>query len=91
MIPPEDCGAALSYSITRAKELHGSGIIIQQALRQMDWPFPNPETVPTSDFERINEMALSLIFSLMGPGFPDPKVELNSINLSEASDVPPFG
>lgn len=90
MIPPEDCGAALSYSITRAKELHGSGIIIQQALRQMDWPFPNPETVRDSDFERINEFALSLMFGLMGPGFPDPKVTLNSINRSETPPEPPF-
>lgn len=87
-IPPEDCGAALAYSITHAKELHGSGIIIQQALRQMDWPFPKPETVRTSDFERINEHALSLIFALMGPGFPDPKVPLNSINYSDTPDTP---
>jgi hypothetical protein len=83
MIPPQDCGAALSYSITRAKELHGSGILLQQALRQMDWPFPKPETVPASDLERISEHGLSMIFSIMGQGFPDPKVPLNSINRSD--------
>jgi NAD(P)-dependent dehydrogenase (short-subunit alcohol dehydrogenase family) len=83
MIPPQDCGAALSYSITRAKEIHGSGILLQQALRQMDWPYPKPETVPTSDLERISEHGLSMIFSIMGPGFPDPKVPLNSINRSD--------
>ncbi len=82
-IPPEDCGAALAYSITRAAELHGSGIVIQQAFRQMKWPFPKPETVPTSDFNRINERVLSLMFAYMGPGFPDPVVPLTSINYGD--------
>lgn len=81
-IPPEDCGAALAYSITRAAELHGSGIIIQQAFRQMKWPFPKPETVQTSDYNRINERVLSLMFGYMGLGFPDPVVPLTSINYS---------
>ncbi len=83
LIPPEDCGAALAYSITRAAEIHGSGIMIQQAFRQMNWHFPKPETVPTSDYERINERVLSLMFAYMGPGFPDPVVPLNSVNLSD--------
>lgn len=84
LIPPEDCGAAMAYSITRAADIHGSGIIIQQAFRQMNWPFPKPETAPTSDYERINEQVLSLMFAYMGPGFPDPVVPLNSINLSDS-------
>jgi NAD(P)-dependent dehydrogenase (short-subunit alcohol dehydrogenase family) len=79
-IPAEDGGAALAYCITRAKELHGSGIIIEQALRQMDWPFPRLETVRTSDFERIDDIALALMFAYMGPGFPNPKVPLRPIN-----------
>ena len=79
-IPAEDGGAALAYCITRAAELHGSGIMINQALRQMDWPFPKPETVPNSDFQRIDDMVLSLIFGYMGSGFPDPKVPLVPIN-----------
>jgi NAD(P)-dependent dehydrogenase (short-subunit alcohol dehydrogenase family) len=83
-IPPEDCGAALAYSITRASELHGSGIIIQQAFRQMNWPFPKPETVQKSDYHRINDRVLSLMFAYMGPGFPDPKVPLTSINREDA-------
>jgi NADP-dependent 3-hydroxy acid dehydrogenase YdfG len=80
MIPSEDGGAAMAYCITRAAELHGSGIMIGQAFRQMDWPYPKPETVPNSDFQRINDMALMLIFACMGPGFPDPKVPLMPIN-----------
>ncbi len=80
MIPPEDGGAALAYCITRAKELHGSGVTVQQALRQMDWPFPRPETANNfGDFQRIDDMALTMVFSIMGPGFPDPKMPLRPI------------
>ncbi len=79
-IPAEDGGAALAYCITRAAELHGSGIMIGQAFRQMDWPYPKPETVPKTDFQRLNDRALPLIFAFMGPGFPDPKVPLMPIN-----------
>jgi NAD(P)-dependent dehydrogenase (short-subunit alcohol dehydrogenase family) len=80
MIPPEDGGAALAYCITRAAELHGSGIMIGQAFRQMNWPYPRPETVPKTDFQRLDDMALAMLFSFMGPGFPDPKVPLMPIN-----------
>jgi NAD(P)-dependent dehydrogenase (short-subunit alcohol dehydrogenase family) len=80
LIPPEDGGAAMAYCITRAKELHGSGVTVQQAFRQMDWPYPRPETVQNSDFQRIDDMALTMVFSIMGPGFPDPKVPLRPIN-----------
>jgi NAD(P)-dependent dehydrogenase (short-subunit alcohol dehydrogenase family) len=79
MIPPEDGGAAFAYCITRAAELHGSGVTVQQALRQMDWPFPRPETAHNMDFERIDDMALTMMFSIMGPGFPDPKIPLRNI------------
>jgi NAD(P)-dependent dehydrogenase (short-subunit alcohol dehydrogenase family) len=89
-IPPEDCGAAMSYAISRAPDIHNSGVSIQQVFRQMDWPYPHPETVPTRDFERINDFALSVMFSYMGPGFADPKVPLNSINRSDNTGSP-FG
>jgi NAD(P)-dependent dehydrogenase (short-subunit alcohol dehydrogenase family) len=79
-IPSEDGGAALAYCIVNAAELHGSGIMIQQALRQMDWPYPKPETVQKTDFQRLNNMALPLIFACVGPGFKDPKVPLMPIN-----------
>jgi NAD(P)-dependent dehydrogenase (short-subunit alcohol dehydrogenase family) len=80
MVPPEDGGAALAYCITRANELHGSGVTVEQALRQMDWPFPKPETLHKDDFQRIDDRALTMVFALMGPGFPDPKVPLRPIN-----------
>ncbi len=79
MIPPEDGGAALAYCITRARELHGSGVTVQQALLQMDWPFPRPETVHREDFQRIDDRALTMMFALMGSGFPDPKIPLKPI------------
>lgn len=80
MIPPEDGGATLAYCITRAAELHGSGVTIEQAFRQMDWPYPKPETARKIDFERIDDMVLSVMFAYMGPGFPDPKAPLLPIN-----------
>ncbi len=79
-IPSEDGGAALAYCIVHAAELHGSGIIIGQAFRQMDWPYPKPETAPKNDFQRIDDMALAMLFSFMGPGFSNPKVPLMPID-----------
>ncbi|MCX7912383.1 MAG: SDR family oxidoreductase [Dehalococcoidales bacterium] len=86
-IPPEHAGAAMCYCISRAKELHGSGITIMQALRQMDWQFPRPETVPQFDFQRIDELVLSLIFGYMGAGFPDPKVPLVPIHRGSSAGL----
>jgi NAD(P)-dependent dehydrogenase (short-subunit alcohol dehydrogenase family) len=78
-IPSEDGGAALAYCIVHAQELHGSGVMVGQALQQMDWPFPKPETVRKTDFQRIDDMALAMVFSFMGPGFPEPKLTLMPI------------
>jgi NAD(P)-dependent dehydrogenase (short-subunit alcohol dehydrogenase family) len=80
MIPPEDGGAALAYCITRANELHASGVTIEHAFRQMDWPYPKPETVRNTDYQRIDDLVFSVMFAFMGPGFPDPKVPLMPIN-----------
>jgi NAD(P)-dependent dehydrogenase (short-subunit alcohol dehydrogenase family) len=85
-IPPEDCGAAMAYSISRAKEIHGSGIIIQQAFKAMDWEFPKPETVREGDFDRLGDKALSLVFAYMGPGFPNQKGPLKSLGRSDSSE-----
>ena len=84
--PPEDCGAALAYSIVRAADIHGSGIMIGQALKQMDWPFPRPETAPANDYDRINDRVMIRMFGYIGPGFPDPKLPLVSINRSDAPE-----
>ena len=82
--PPEDCGAALAYSIVRAADIHGSGIIIGQAFKQMNWPFPKPETAPTKDYDRINDYVLIRMFGYAGPGFPEPHLPLVTINRSES-------
>ncbi|SHH98015.1 NAD(P)-dependent dehydrogenase, short-chain alcohol dehydrogenase family [Sporobacter termitidis DSM 10068] len=72
-IPPEDGGAAMVYSILHAQELHGSGIIIQQALKAMNWEFPKPETVSRVEMDRLSDAALPMIFSLVGPGLKNLK------------------
>jgi NAD(P)-dependent dehydrogenase (short-subunit alcohol dehydrogenase family) len=82
--PPEDCGAALAYSITRAAEIHGSGIIITQALDQMNWPYPVPETKLKKEWDRVREAVQVRMFAYLGEGFPEQKKALVSINRSDA-------
>jgi len=82
-IPPEDAGAALTYCITKADQLHGSGLHMTQVNRQMStWVFPKPETLRKADYDRIRDEVTPLLFAYIGPGFP-PKVPLVSINRSE--------
>ncbi len=70
MIPPEVGGAALLYSLLHAEELHGSGIIMNDALVAMDYPFPVPETVSRDDGgHRLSDIELTMAFCTMGPGF----------------------
>jgi NAD(P)-dependent dehydrogenase (short-subunit alcohol dehydrogenase family) len=82
--PPEDCGAALAYSIVHAAEIHGSGINIQQALNRMDWSFPKPETLPAKDYDRLSDQITVRMFGFIGAGFSGPKRPLTSINRSES-------
>jgi NAD(P)-dependent dehydrogenase (short-subunit alcohol dehydrogenase family) len=83
-IPPEDCGAAVTYCITRARELHGSGLHMTQINRQIDsWVFPKPETLRKADYDRVRDEVTPLVFGYIGSGFPNPKVPLVSINRSE--------
>lgn len=70
MIPPEAGGAAMVYSILHAEELHGSGIIINDAFTAMNYPYPNPSTVtPSAGSRRLSDMELTMVFCNMGPGF----------------------
>jgi NAD(P)-dependent dehydrogenase (short-subunit alcohol dehydrogenase family) len=69
MIPPEAAGAAMVYCILHAEELHGSGIIINDAFEAMNYPYPNPATVRKMESRRLNDMELTMIFCNMGPGF----------------------
>ncbi|NLE08870.1 MAG: SDR family oxidoreductase [Dehalococcoidales bacterium] len=81
VIPAEDGGAALAYCITRAKEIHNSGVTIYQTFHEMKWQFPKPETAPNADYMRIKDSVMSLAFGYMGTGFPNPKVSLRPIHL----------
>jgi NAD(P)-dependent dehydrogenase (short-subunit alcohol dehydrogenase family) len=82
--PPEDCGAALAYSIVRAADIHGSGIIITQALDQMNWPYPVPQTALKKEWDRVREALQVRMFAYLGSGFPEQKKPLVSINRSDA-------
>ncbi len=69
MVPPEASGAGMVYSILHAEELHGSGILISDALSAMDYPFPNPETIVKMEARRLSDMELTMAFCYMGDGF----------------------
>jgi NAD(P)-dependent dehydrogenase (short-subunit alcohol dehydrogenase family) len=73
MIPPEAGGAAMVYCLLHAKELHGSGIIINDAFNAMNYPYPNQATAPKPgmgmEMHRLSDMELTMAFCTMGPGF----------------------
>jgi NAD(P)-dependent dehydrogenase (short-subunit alcohol dehydrogenase family) len=74
MVPPEAGGAAMVYCLLHAEELHGSGIIINDAFSAMNYPYPNPATAPKKDPNmpqphRLSDMELTLAFCTMGNGF----------------------
>jgi hypothetical protein len=69
MIPPEAGGAAMVYCILHAKELHGSGIIMNDAFAAMNYPYPNPATLRNTTSRRLSDTELTMAFCTMGPGF----------------------
>lgn len=69
LIPPEAGGAALVYCILHAEKLHGSGIIINDAFKAMNYPFPNPDTLINTEPRRLTDQELTMVFCTMGPGF----------------------
>lgn len=69
MIPPEAGGAAIVYCLLHAKELHGSGVIINDVFDAMNYPYPNPSTLRKMESRRLNDMELTMAFCNMGPGF----------------------
>jgi NAD(P)-dependent dehydrogenase (short-subunit alcohol dehydrogenase family) len=89
-IPPEDCGATLAYCIVHAAEIHGSGVNAGQAQKRMNWPFPEPDTVPGKDFDRIRDQVMVRMFGYLGPGWPDKIEPLVTINRSEAPPDEPL-
>ena len=68
-IPPETGGIAMVYCILKASKLHGSGISVSDALFDMNYPFPKPETAKQRNLRRLPDNELTLMFLAMGPGF----------------------
>ena len=68
------------YCILHAEELHGSGIIINDAFEAMDFPYPNPSTltIPKMEAKRLSDMELTMVFCNMGPGFKKEKTAKSS-------------
>jgi NAD(P)-dependent dehydrogenase (short-subunit alcohol dehydrogenase family) len=83
-MPPEDCGAALSYCIVHAQEIHGSGVNAGQAHKRMHWPFPKPEYVPPKDYDRIRNQVEVRMFGYIGNGWPDAIEPLVTVDRSKA-------
>jgi NAD(P)-dependent dehydrogenase (short-subunit alcohol dehydrogenase family) len=81
-MPPEDCGAALSYCIVHASEIHGSGVTAGQVHKHIGWTFPRPDLVPKREFDRVRDAVAVRIFGYQGDGFPEPKESKVSINRS---------
>ncbi len=83
-MPPEDLGAALSYAIVHASEIHGSGITAGQVLKHIGWKFPRPDLVPEKDFARLRDAAAVRIFGYLGQGFARPGDPTASIDRNDA-------
>ncbi|MBQ8975497.1 MAG: SDR family NAD(P)-dependent oxidoreductase [Oscillospiraceae bacterium] len=70
LIPIDAAGAGMVYSILRAEEIHGCGLLMSDALVAMDYPFPVPETVNRETMPYIGDMQLTMLLCYMGHGFP---------------------
>jgi 3-hydroxybutyrate dehydrogenase len=69
-VPPEACAVAMLFCLANAEKLHGSGIMLSEALAAMDYPFPVPETAPRNTGARkLSQMELTMALCNMGPGF----------------------
>ena len=70
LIPIDAAGAGLVYCILHGEEIHGSGLIVGNVLKEMDYPFPAPETLRPNLMESVDGMSLTMFFCYMGKGFP---------------------
>ena len=72
LIPADASGAAMVYSILNGAKLHGSGIIVSDALTAMGYPFPKPETLRKVHPPRLEDgYSITMAFCNMGKGFGD--------------------
>ncbi len=70
MIPPEASGAAMVWMLLHAEEMHGTGVMVGDILKAMDYPFPCPETLVEHNRKYIEEWPLTLAFGYMIHGCP---------------------
>jgi NAD(P)-dependent dehydrogenase (short-subunit alcohol dehydrogenase family) len=72
MTTPEQNGAAMVFALTRAPELHGSGVIHNDVFKAMGYPFsdPKPVEIPGApQYRRLTDQELTMVFCYMGAGF----------------------
>ncbi|MDO4207708.1 MAG: hypothetical protein Q4D15_08995 [Lachnospiraceae bacterium] len=70
MVTPEASGAAMVYMLLHADEMNGTGVMVTDVLKAMDYPFPCPETLVDHKRTYTAEMPLTLMFGYMIHGFP---------------------
>ena len=70
MVTPEASGAAMVYTLLNADEMNGTGVMVTDVLKAMDYPFPCPETLVDHKRTYTAEMPLTLMFGYMIHGFP---------------------
>ena len=73
MTPPEAGGAAMVWMLLHAEEMHGTGVMVGEVLKAMDYPFPCPETLVDREPIYLDDFPLTMIFAFMKHGFPEKK------------------
>ena len=66
LIPAEAAGAGMVYLLLHADEMHGTGTMIGDVLKAMNYPFPCPETLMDYPRTYIGDMQLTLLPCYMG-------------------------
>ena len=72
LIPPDACGASMVHCILNGAKLHKSAIGVSDALNDMKYPFPVPETAGGRGLPRIKDpIAITLLWLSLGNGFEE--------------------
>ena len=60
-------------------------------MKRMKWPFPQPETAPGKDFDRIRNQVEVRLFGYIGNGWPDKIEPLVTVDRSKTPPDEPLG
>ena len=71
MIPADASGAAMVWMLLHAEEMHGTGVMVGDVLKAMNYPFPCPETLIEHERHYIGEFPLTMAFCYMIHGCPE--------------------